>query len=94
MLGAVAQGRARGGEGKPGRACSVRREGREGRARGEGERRGKKKEKKEKKKRKSKDGERKGKEERGREIRAKNTALGRPRAAPDIRERDTRVKEE
>ena len=62
-----------------------------GRARWEGKRRGKKKEKK---KRKRKEGEREGKEVRGREIRAENTALGRPRTAPDTCERDALVKEE
>ena len=61
-----------------------------------GEKKEKKKRRKEEKweKKKKRRGEREGKEERWREIRAENTALGRPRAAPGTRERDARVKEE
>ena len=72
------------------RAGPCDRGGRERRKeRGKEKKKRKKENGREKKKRR---GEREGKEER--EIRAENTALGRPRAVPDTRERDARVKEE
>ena len=83
-----ARTRAAGSRERLGAGARVGREGRRGENKEKTKRRkmGKEKEKKGKEKRKRR--------ERGREIRAENTALGQPRAAPGTRERDARVKEE